>query len=95
MDLNENGFFVIENLFEKTINLKGRRKNNNENKRIEYNTKNKRKNKIITNISLINNNIITIKFLILIKINSHKLFSSLFFGRPFKFKLFTSKFSTS
>ena len=73
MDLNKNGFFVIEKLFEKTLNLKGRIKNNNENKRIEYNTKNKRKNKIITNISLINNNIITIKFLILIKINSHKL----------------------
>ena len=60
MVLNENGFFVIENLLEKTLNIKGRTSNNNENYRLVDNKKNKRNNKIITNISHINNNIIII-----------------------------------
>ena len=66
MDLNKNGFFDIKNIFEKTLYLKGRKNINDENKRIEYNSKNKRKIKIIRNINLINNNIIIIKLLILI-----------------------------
>ena len=68
MDLKKNGFHKIENETEKTLNLTGRTKNNDNYIIIEDNNKNIRKNKIIRNIKHINNNIIIIKFLIIINL---------------------------
>ena len=68
MDLKKNGFYEIENDLEKTLNIKGKIKNNNQYICIEDNNKNKGKNKIIRNITDISNNIIFIKMLLLIKL---------------------------
>ena len=68
IDFKKNVSYEVENKLRKTINLNGRTKNNYENIKLEDNIKNKRKNKIIRNISNIRYNIIFIKVLIIIKL---------------------------
>ena len=54
-DLNKNGSNEDEKVLENTPNLKDPTKNNNQNIRIESNTRNNNKNEIITKISYIRN----------------------------------------
>ena len=68
IDLNKNGFYKIKNESRKTLNLSDIIKNKIKNIRIEDNNKNKRKNKIIRNISHITNYNIIIILLIIINL---------------------------